>query len=276
MTRDCNRQDLIKIRWLSNSMGKTGLLLTAEQNVFEIGSLIGRPEFLKVALAGTCDSRAVRNQVTTLLEMTPKNVCLELRESFIGGINGEQIHDREGFRVDGIQLVRARLGVDVLEASICFVVQRDFQDDLKIMRRHEHREMREIDRGFSDQQHPVNADWRMMMPRAFVLGILTGHSSSPPLRGIEATTLLLSPSVRNLAWTASAARCHDSAGEPRRWFSKGSQGARIVAWLRCKRVRIPNDLSIVLEAISRSRGALEQFHHCVPRLNFSRRSTVTS
>src|SRR5579884_737809 len=49
------------------------------------------------------------------------------------------------------------MGTKVTQAAHGLVVEAHFENDLEVMRRHKHREMGQIQRLFSDQQHAVRA-----------------------------------------------------------------------------------------------------------------------
>src|SRR6266516_455278 len=154
-----------------------------EEKVSEIqGDLIrvsrAEIEFLEVRDLVHADQGCVRQRVTAVFEVTLDDVGAKLGERMPLGIASEQVSYRELLRLDGDEHVVAEMSPEIPELARHVVLECDFQNDLVVVWRHEHRQVREINRPLADEQHAVNANRRVRGIRLMAVVHLTvGHKS---------------------------------------------------------------------------------------------------
>src|SRR5690348_10374347 len=136
-------------------------------------------EFPEVHDIVHADQGCVRQRVTAVFEVTLDDVGTERRARRRPAVTGSpQVLYRKQFRPDGDEHVVAEVSPEIPELARHVVLERDFQNDLVVVWRHEHRQVREINRPLADEQHPVNANRRVRVIRLMAVVHLTvGHKS---------------------------------------------------------------------------------------------------
>ncbi len=78
MTRDVDRDDVVKIRWLSNPMNQEFLRTFPKQQVFKLGAFrAGSAYLLKVKHLGDMNLNVLRNALAAPLKMESKQTSAE-------------------------------------------------------------------------------------------------------------------------------------------------------------------------------------------------------
>src|SRR6266487_4039665 len=136
-------------------------------------------EFRKVHDIVHANQGRMRQCFAAVFEVALDDVGTERRARRRPAVTGSpQVPYRKQFRPDSDEHVVAEVSPEIPELARHVVLERDFQNDLVVVWRHEHRKVREINRPLADEQHAMNTNRRIRVVRLMAVVHLTvGHKS---------------------------------------------------------------------------------------------------